>query len=73
MITVSNLSRQFGGKILFKDADLTFLPGNCYGLIGANGSGKSTFLKIVSGDIEASSGTVSIDIVNYFQNVYRTK
>lgn len=61
MITVSNLSRQYGGKILFKDADLTFLPGNCYGLIGANGSGKSTFLKIIAGDVEASSGTVSID------------
>ena len=61
MITVSNLSRIYGAKTLFKDAGLTFLPGNCYGLIGANGSGKSTFLKILSNEVEASTGTVAID------------
>ena len=45
MITVSNLSFHFGGQLLFKDVDLKFTPGNCYGIIGANGAGKSTFLK----------------------------
>ena len=44
MITISNLAMQFGGSVLFKNADLQFLPGNCYGIIGAHGAGKSTFL-----------------------------
>ena len=60
MITISNLAMQFGGSVLFKNADLQFLPGNCYGIIGANGAGKSTFLKILSGELEPTSGSVTI-------------
>jgi len=59
MITVSNVSLQFNGSNLFKDVDLIFSPGNCYGIIGANGAGKSTFLKILSGELEPSTGSVS--------------
>ena len=61
MITVSNLSLQFGGQALFSHVDLQFTAGNCYGIIGANGAGKSTFLKILSGELEPSSGEVVID------------
>ena len=61
MITVSNLGMQFGGQWLFQHVDLQFLPGNCYGIIGANGAGKSTFLKILSGQLEPSTGSVYID------------
>ena len=50
MITVSNLGMQFGGQWLFQHVDLQFLPGNCYGIIGANGAGKSTFLRLLAGD-----------------------
>jgi len=60
MITISNLSLQFGQRKLFSGVNLVFSPGNCYGLIGANGSGKSTFLKIISGEIESTGGDVSI-------------
>ncbi len=60
MITISNLSFHFGGQLLFKDVDLKFTPGNCYGIIGANGAGKSTFLKILCGELEPSKGEVSI-------------
>ncbi|MDF2675804.1 MAG: transporter related protein [Bacillota bacterium] len=60
MITVTNLSLQFGGSKLFDDVNLKFVPGNCYGVIGANGAGKSTFLKILSGEIDYSSGELSI-------------
>ena len=60
MITVSNVSLTFGGQKLFSGADLKFLPGNCYGIIGANGAGKSTFLKILSGELEPTTGSVSI-------------
>lgn len=60
MITVNNLSLQFGKRVLFDDVNLTFSPGNCYGVIGANGAGKSTFLKILSGEIEPTTGQVSI-------------
>ena len=60
MITISNLSFHFGGQLLFKDVDLKFTPGNCYGIIGANGAGKSTFLKILCGELEPSTGEVSI-------------
>lgn len=60
MINVTNVSLTFGGQPLFKDVDLKFTPGNCYGIIGANGAGKSTFLRILSGDLDPSSGTVSI-------------
>ena len=60
MITVSDVSLQYGGTKLFKDVNLKFTPGNCYGVIGANGAGKSTFLKILSGEIDSSSGEISI-------------
>lgn len=61
MINVNNVSLRYGAQKLFEDVNLLFTPGNCYGVIGANGAGKSTFLKILSGDIEANTGTVSID------------
>jgi len=60
MITVSNLSIQFGKRILFQDVNLKFTQGNCYGIIGANGAGKSTFLKILSGEKDATHGTFSM-------------
>lgn len=60
MITVAGLSLGFGSAKLFDDVNIKFVPGNCYGLIGANGAGKSTFLKILSGDITSYKGTVSI-------------
>ena len=58
MITVSDLEIQFGKRTLFRDVNLKFTPGNCYGVIGANGAGKSTFLRILSGDFEPTRGTV---------------
>ena len=61
MITVSNLAIQFGKKPLFQDVNLKFSPGNCYGVIGANGAGKSTFLKILSGDLDSTRGNVSME------------
>ncbi len=60
MITINNLSFHFGGQLLFKNVDLKFTPGNCYGIIGANGAGKSTFLRILCGELEPSTGEVSI-------------
>ena len=60
MITVSDVTFNFGGQVLFKDVDLKFTPGNCYGIIGANGAGKSTFLKMICGDLEPTKGTVTI-------------
>ena len=60
MITVSNVTMQFGGSTLFKDVDLKFTGGNCYGIIGANGAGKSTFLRILCGELEPTKGEVSI-------------
>jgi len=60
MITVTDVSLIFGERTLFKDVNLKFTPGNCYGIIGANGSGKSTFLKILSGEIEHDKGEISI-------------
>ena len=60
MITVSDLSLQYGGQPLFSHVDLQFTRGNCYGIIGANGAGKSTFLKILSGELDSTSGHVSI-------------
>jgi len=59
MITASNLSIQFGKRILFQDVNLVFTPGNCYGIIGANGSGKSTFLKMIYGEVDYRTGSVS--------------
>lgn len=60
MITVSNLSLSFGGAKLFNDVNLKFVPGNCYGVIGANGAGKSTFLRILSGEIDYTTGEIVI-------------
>lgn len=60
MITVAGVGLRFPGKKLFEDVNLKFTPGNCYGVIGANGAGKSTFLKILSGDVEPSNGEVII-------------
>lgn len=60
MISVSNLSLRYGKRVLFDEASIKFTPGNCYGVIGANGAGKSTFMKILSGEIEATTGQVSI-------------
>ncbi len=60
MITVTDLSFQFGGQLLFKDVDLKFTPGNCYGIIGANGAGKSTFLKLLCQELEPTHGSISI-------------
>lgn len=60
MITVNNVSLRYGDRKLFEDVNLKFTPGNCYGVIGANGAGKSTFLKILSGEIEPNTGDISI-------------
>ena len=61
MIAANNVSLQFGKRILFDEVNLKFVNGNCYGVIGANGAGKSTFLKILAGDIDPTRGNVSID------------
>ena len=61
LLSASNLSVQFGKRILFDNVNVKFTPGNCYGIIGANGSGKSTFLKILSGKMEANSGNISLE------------
>ena len=60
MISVNNLSLRYGKRILFEDVNIKFTEGNCYGIIGANGAGKSTFMKILSGEIDATSGRVDI-------------
>src|SRR5207253_3694111 len=60
MISTSGVSLSYGSQKLFDDVSIKFTPGNCYGLIGANGAGKSTFLKILSGDLDPSSGQVII-------------
>jgi ATPase subunit of ABC transporter with duplicated ATPase domains len=60
MITVTDLTLAYGERTLFKDVNLKFTPGNCYGIIGANGAGKSTFLKILSGEVEQDKGEVSV-------------
>ena len=76
MITVSNLGMQFGGQWLFQNVDLQFLPGNCYGIIGANGAGKSTFLRILTGELDSTSGSVTVDpdkrmsVLKQNQNAY---
>ena len=61
MLQVNNVSLQYGSKKLFEDVNLKFTKGNCYGIIGANGAGKSTFLKILSGEIEPNKGEVTLD------------
>jgi ATPase subunit of ABC transporter with duplicated ATPase domains len=60
MISANNVSLAYGKRVIFKDVNIKFVPGNCYGLIGANGAGKSTFLKILAGELEADSGTISV-------------
>ncbi len=60
MITTNNLSLQFGKRTLYKEVNLKFTPGNCYGVIGANGAGKSTFLRLLSGELEPTGGTIEI-------------
>ncbi len=76
MITVSDLTLSYQGAPLFSHVDLQFVRGNCYGIIGANGAGKSTFLKILSGDLEPTSGEVSIlpnvrmSVLKQDQNAY---
>ena len=76
MITVNNLSLQFGGTTLFSRVDLQFTAGNCYGVIGANGSGKSSFLRILAGELEQSTGAVEIkpevrmSVLKQDQNMY---
>ena len=60
MLSVSNLSVQFGKRVLFDEVNVAFTQGNCYGVIGANGAGKSTFLKILSGQIDPTSGHVHL-------------
>ena len=61
MLSVSNLSVQFGKRILFDEVNTKFVQGNCYGIIGANGAGKSTFLKIISGIMDPTSGQVHLE------------
>lgn len=61
MLKTVNLGLQYGSRVLFKDVNITFTKGNCYGIIGANGAGKSTFLKLLSGEIESTSGEVILD------------
>ena len=61
MLNVSNVSLQYGSRVLFKEVNLSFKRGNCYGVIGANGAGKSTFLKILSGELEPNTGEVTKD------------
>ena len=76
MITVSDLGLQYSGQPLFSHVDLQFTKGNCYGIIGANGAGKSTFLKILSGDLEPTSGEISVlpktrmSVLKQDQNAY---
>jgi len=61
MLSVSNLSVQFGKRVLFDEVNTKFVQGNCYGIIGANGAGKSTFLKIISRKMDPTSGQVSLE------------
>lgn len=60
MICTTNVTLAYGKRVLFKDVNIKFIPGNCYGLIGANGSGKSTFLKILAGDVEPDAGNIAV-------------
>ena len=60
MIQVNNVSLKFGKRVLFEDVNIKFTNGNCYGLIGANGSGKSTFLKLLSGELETTTGDITV-------------
>ena len=64
MLDVSGVTLRFGGRTLFEDVSISFAKGNCYGIIGANGAGKSTFLRILSGDLEPSKGFVTLELGN---------
>ncbi len=64
MITVSEMSLTLSGRKLYEDVNLKFTPGNCYGVIGANGAGKSTFLKLLEGKLQPSSGHISMGLMN---------
>ncbi|NBC06194.1 MAG: ATP-binding cassette domain-containing protein, partial [Bacteroidetes bacterium] len=61
MLSVNNLALQYGKRVLFDEVNLKFTRGNCYGVIGANGAGKSTFLKILSGELDANRGSVDME------------
>ena len=61
MLSANNVTVRFGKRVLFEDVNIRFGKGNCYGIIGANGAGKSTFLKVLSGELEPSKGDVSLD------------
>ena len=61
MLVANGVTVRFGKRVLFEDVNISFNKGNCYGIIGANGAGKSTFLKVLSGEIEPSKGDVSLD------------
>ena len=71
MISTSNVTLRVGKKALFEDVNIKFTEGNCYGLIGANGAGKSTFLKILSGQLEPTNGEVIITQVSVFLSCSR--
>ena len=79
MLQVIDVSLQFGGRKMFEDVNLKFTKGNCYGVIGANGAGKSTFLRILSGELEPNKGEVVIDknerlsVLNQNQNAFDDK
>ena len=60
MLTLTDVSLQFAGDLLYKHVDLIFQPNHCYGIIGANGAGKSTLLRIISGELPPTTGTVSL-------------
>ncbi len=62
MLNVNNVSMQFSDRMLYDDVNLKFTPGNCYGVIGANGAGKSTFLKIIEGKLKPTTGVVSMGL-----------
>ncbi|MEE1307870.1 MAG: ATP-binding cassette domain-containing protein, partial [Anaerovibrio sp.] len=76
MISTSGVTLQFGKRVLFKDVSIKFTPGNCYGVIGANGAGKSTFLRILTGELESTTGFINIDpdkrvsVLKQNQNAY---
>ena len=72
MISANNVTLRIGKKALFEDVNIKFTEGNCYGLIGANGAGKSTFLKILSGQLETTSGDVTITRASVFPYWSRT-
>jgi ATPase subunit of ABC transporter with duplicated ATPase domains len=72
MLVASNITMQFGAKPLFENVSVKFGDGNRYGLIGANGSGKSTFMKILAGVLEASAGNVSLDPASAWPTCART-